>query len=151
MFFTIPLARLRGNNVTRNILSNPGGPGGSGLKLAHARGALLKRIVGDNFHIVGFDPCGVGGSWSATTCYPNEETRRQLAIPSELSIPGHSGNLWALTANFVLACADDVDEYSSYINTSEIVADVNNIPECVLCSMTRVLRGREASGGELGV
>lgn len=40
------------------ILVNPGGPGGSGVDMVASAGAMLARIVGPQFDIVGFDPRG---------------------------------------------------------------------------------------------
>ncbi|KAJ6510771.1 Alpha/Beta hydrolase protein, partial [Mycena sanguinolenta] len=44
------------------VLINPGGPGGSGVDMVAAAGALLSRIIGPEFDIVGFDPRGVSRS-----------------------------------------------------------------------------------------
>jgi hypothetical protein len=40
------------------ILINPGGPGGSGVDMIIAFGALLSNIVGPEFDFIGFDPRG---------------------------------------------------------------------------------------------
>ncbi|HEY3468689.1 MAG TPA: alpha/beta hydrolase [Amycolatopsis sp.] len=52
------------------MLTNPGGPGGSGLLLA-TRGSRVPNHAGDAYDWVGFDPRGVGASKPALSCDPN--------------------------------------------------------------------------------
>ncbi|HKS46898.1 MAG TPA: alpha/beta hydrolase [Amycolatopsis sp.] len=52
------------------MLTNPGGPGGSGLYLA-TRGSRLPNHAGDAHDWIGFDPRGVGSSKPAISCDPN--------------------------------------------------------------------------------
>lgn len=57
--FTLPLIRIRGASATKNLLVNPGGPGASGVNYVYRAGKKLKTVVGENYHILGFDPRGV--------------------------------------------------------------------------------------------
>ena len=52
------------------MLTNPGGPGGSGLALA-AQGQFVPNNVGDAYDWIGFDPRGVGSSVPALSCDGN--------------------------------------------------------------------------------
>ena len=52
------------------MLTNPGGPGGSGLSLA-TRGSHVPNHAGDTYDWIGFDPRGVGTSKPALSCDPN--------------------------------------------------------------------------------
>ncbi len=57
-----------------SLVTNPGGPGGSGLFAA----AMTSKIYADSplterFDLVGFDPRGVGASRPAVDCYSDEE------------------------------------------------------------------------------
>ncbi|GAB3871482.1 alpha/beta hydrolase [Kibdelosporangium lantanae] len=52
------------------MLTNPGGPGGSGLLLS-TRGSRVPNHVGDAYDWIGFDPRGVGASKPALSCDPN--------------------------------------------------------------------------------
>ncbi|KAK4119130.1 alpha/beta-hydrolase [Parathielavia appendiculata] len=129
-FFTIPLIRLRSPNATqttRNLLLNPGGPGASGTELVYRRGAQVAAIVGDGFHLVGFDPRGVNQSTPLATCYPTVEARRELSTVRDKKLVEDSGELWAWTANFVRACADTMGEHGKYVNTPQTAADMNLI------------------------
>lgn len=62
---TVGASRYRGVIVT-----NPGGPGASGLSLA-TLGAQVPRGVGDRYDWIGFDPRGVGASVPALSCIPD--------------------------------------------------------------------------------
>jgi hypothetical protein len=42
------------------IMTNPGGPGGSGVSLIYRSGALISNLVGSHWDIIGFDPRGIG-------------------------------------------------------------------------------------------
>ncbi|KAK4099092.1 alpha/beta-hydrolase [Parathielavia hyrcaniae] len=128
--FTIPLIRLRSPNTTqatRNLLLNPGGPGASGTEFVYRRGAQLAAIVGDGFHLVGFDPRGVNQSTPQATCYPTTEARRELSSVRDRQLVEDSGELWAWTANFVRACADTMGGHGGYVNTPQTAADMNSI------------------------
>jgi pimeloyl-ACP methyl ester carboxylesterase len=132
--FTIPLLRLRSPNPTpstRNLLLNPGGPGGSGTSFIHRSGAQLATIVGDGFHLLGFDPRGVNGSRPLASCYPTPESRRQLSAVRAKKVTEDSGELWAWTDNFVRACAETMGDYAGYVNTPQTAADMNSILDAV--------------------
>ena len=75
----IKIAVSRIKHTSRNyqgiILTNPGGPGGSGLNLnVFLVGALQAEHLGaaaSSYDWIGFDPRGVGSSVPALTCEPN--------------------------------------------------------------------------------
>ncbi|GAB1317924.1 AB hydrolase-1 domain-containing protein [Madurella fahalii] len=129
--FTIPLLRMRSKNTTStaiaNILLNPGGPGASGTALVHSRGAQLSTILGDSFHVVGFDPRGINQSVPLADCYPSDEARQELSRVRAKKVVEDSGELWAWTGNFVRACADTMGPYAAHINTPQTAADMNAI------------------------
>lgn len=125
--FKIPIVRLRSEKATKNLLLNPGGPGGSGFSLIQRRGEQLSTIVGDGFHLVSFDPRGVNSSSPQATCYPDEETRKRTEDVSEANIIHESAKIYAWTQNFVRACEDTMGEHGKYINTPQTAADMNSI------------------------
>jgi len=134
--FLIPLIRLRSANPTpstRNLLLNPGGPGGSGTAFMYQRGAALAAIVGDGFHLLSFDPRGVNRSEPRASCYRHDESLRgELSQVRAKKPVEDSGELWAWTSNFVRACADAMGpRYASYINTPQTAADMNSILNAV--------------------
>ncbi|MFC9250970.1 alpha/beta hydrolase [Amycolatopsis thailandensis] len=76
----IPLAKLPAADQSRRIgslLTNPGGPGSSGVKVLKSGGhffALDRPEMSEvlqRFDIIGFDPRGVGGSSPAVACPAN--------------------------------------------------------------------------------
>ncbi|KAH8156231.1 hypothetical protein CIB48_g12016 [Xylaria polymorpha] len=125
--FTIPLIRLRGHHATQNLLLNPGGPGGSGIWFMHRLGEQLSTIVGEDFHLVGFDPRGVNGSRPLATCYPDEETRRALGPVRDQRVLDDSAEVYAWSKNYVRACAETMGEHGKYLNTPQTAADMNSI------------------------
>jgi pimeloyl-ACP methyl ester carboxylesterase len=130
--FELSLVRLRSPNATaRNLLLNPGGPGGSGTEFVHRRGELLSTIAGDGFHLLGFDPRGVNQSLPLATCYPTAEARQELSAVRDKKLLEDSGELWAWTSNFVRACADTMGEHGKYVNTPQTAADMNAILDAV--------------------
>ena len=129
--FSIPLIRLRGKNATQNLLLNPGGPGGSGIEFVYRRGEQLNAIVGEGFHLLGFDPRGVNGSRPQAACYPDGETRRKLSSLRDSKPLEDSPEIFAWTKNFVQACADTMGEHGKYINTPQTAADMNSILDAV--------------------
>ncbi|KAM7206556.1 Alpha/Beta hydrolase fold [Naviculisporaceae sp. PSN 640] len=129
--FKVPLIRLRGQNATKSILLNPGGPGGSGLNFVHRRGAQLSTIVGEGFHLLSFDPRGVNQSLPLADCYPTAETRQALSPVRAKKLVEDSGELWAWSTNHVRACADNLGEYAAYVNTPQTAADMNSILDAI--------------------
>jgi pimeloyl-ACP methyl ester carboxylesterase len=75
----IAVSRIKHTSSPQNyqgiILTNPGGPGGSGLNLnVFLVGALQAEHLGaaaSSYDWIGFDPRGVGSSVPALTCEPN--------------------------------------------------------------------------------
>ncbi|KAI1749575.1 alpha/beta-hydrolase [Xylaria castorea] len=125
--FTIPLIRLRGHHATQNLLLNPGGPGGSGIWFMHRLGEQLSTIVGEDFHLVAFDPRGVNGSRPLAICYPDEETRRKLGPVRDQRVLEDSAELYAWSKNYVRACAETMGDHGKYLNTPQTAADMNSI------------------------
>ncbi|KAG2414402.1 hypothetical protein HFD88_003593 [Aspergillus terreus] len=125
--FTIPLIRIRGSNATQNLLTNPGGPGMSGVEFFYRIGDQMKAFVGEGFHLVSFDPRGVNSSTPAASCYPDDDTRRESSRVSYHDILNDSPEVYAWAQNFAKACPDTMDEYGKYINTPQTAADMNSI------------------------
>lgn len=130
--FNIPLVRLRGrNNATRNLVMNPGGPGGSGFALMYGDGPELSALVDERFHILSFDPRGVNSSRPLASCYPDQATRDAMANPNDGDPERDSPGRYAWTTNYVRACADTLGEHGRYVNTPQTAADMNSILDAV--------------------
>ncbi|KAH7035856.1 Alpha/Beta hydrolase protein [Microdochium trichocladiopsis] len=133
--FSIPLIRLRGRNATKNILFNPGGPGGSGVQSLYTRGDNLHGLIGDGFHIIGFDPRGINGSRPSASCSPVSHKGDATQESNPLIHKGmrHSDfpEVQAWAANFAQACVDTMGDYAGYVNTPQVAADMNSILDAV--------------------
>lgn len=129
--FSIPLIRLRGKNATQNLVVNPGGPGGSGFSFMYRRGEQLNRIVGENYHILSFDPRGVNSSQPRASCYPTAAMREKHALDLDDDLVGDSAKRYAWTQNYVKTCEENMGEHGKYINTPQTAADMNSILDAV--------------------
>ncbi|KAF7544950.1 hypothetical protein G7Z17_g9554 [Cylindrodendrum hubeiense] len=129
--FQIPLIRLRGKNATQNLVVNPGGPGGSGFEFLYRRGEQLNRIVGENFHILSFDPRGVNSSQPSASCYPTAAVREKQSMALDGDLVRDSAERFAWTQNYVKTCEENMGEHGRYINTPQTAADMNSILDAV--------------------
>lgn len=129
--FSIPLIRRRGrDDATANILLNPGGPGGSGIDFMQRKGAELHKIVGDGFHLLSFDPRGIGASRPQALCFPDNDRRLELT-PKLSGDPDLDAAFWGDIGNFVRACGDNMGEHGPHVNTPQTAADMNSILDAV--------------------
>ncbi|PBK80031.1 hypothetical protein ARMGADRAFT_1172101 [Armillaria gallica] len=59
------------------VLMNPGGPGASGVAILASIGSLLASVVGNQYNIISFDPCGVGNSTPRAEFFLSKEEHYQ--------------------------------------------------------------------------
>lgn len=65
-----------GAKSERTLVLEPGGPGGSGTRMAWTSGELLtERFTFSQFDALGWDPRGVNASQPAISCYPYDADR----------------------------------------------------------------------------
>jgi pimeloyl-ACP methyl ester carboxylesterase len=93
---TVPDAQYQGV-----VLTNPGGPGGSGLFLSRL-GQSVPNGVGDKYDWIGFDPRGVGASRPALSCDPNYAGYDRPAYDPE--VPGAERAWLARSKAYAAAC-----------------------------------------------
>ena len=72
-------ARKPGERIG-SLLSNPGGPGGSGIEFLRGWGRSLDGDIRDRFDLVSFDPRGVGES---TPLLCHDDIQRLIALEPE--------------------------------------------------------------------
>lgn len=77
---TVPLIKYPATSKPYKgmVLSNPGGPGVSGITYALAEAAKNSQWVGTNYDFVSWDPRGVGYSTPSATCQAPQLGARQL-------------------------------------------------------------------------
>ncbi|KAK2595281.1 hypothetical protein QQS21_006996 [Conoideocrella luteorostrata] len=129
--FEIPLIRLRGKNATENMVLNPGGPGGGGIGFVREFGKQLNVIVGENYHLLSFDPRGVNSSRPLAACYPDEETKTKFHFYRDGDLVRDSPRRYAWSTNYAKACAENMGEHGKYMNTPQTAADMNSILDAI--------------------
>ncbi|MFE3742703.1 alpha/beta hydrolase [Streptomyces sp. NPDC059134] len=81
----IAISRLASENPSKRrgvLLTNPGGPGGTGLDFpAVLAGAKLPQEVLDSYDVIGFDPRGIGRSEPVTCDLTQEQQERGNFAP----------------------------------------------------------------------
>lgn len=109
-------------------LTNPGGPGGSGVRLSRL-GGWIPNGVGDRFDWIGFDPRGVGQSKPALTCsktFPGGDDR-----PNYVPHRAADKRYWKTkTAKYAAACGRSYAAKIGLLNhlkTKDSVADMESI------------------------
>jgi pimeloyl-ACP methyl ester carboxylesterase len=107
------------------LLVNPGGPGGSGLRLAGFVASALPKNVAAQYDVVGFDPRGVGKSSPALDCQPGHATPvRPDSLPTTPAL--EEANL-ARAKAFTAACFRRHADVLPYIDTVSAVRDMDTI------------------------
>jgi pimeloyl-ACP methyl ester carboxylesterase len=107
------------------MMTNPGGPGGSGLGLA-LRGSRVPNHVGDTYDWIGFDPRGVGASKPAISCIPDYMDYNR---PSYLPYTPQIEQTWLKRArDYANACLRNNDpDLLANMKTTDTVADMESI------------------------
>lgn len=126
------------------LLTNPGGPGDSGVYQVLAGGPHIQTIIspaegedGKFFDIIGFDPRAVNNTTPHLTCFPDgpAETRWLTNKPSDRLLDINERALnenWARTQALGMSCAADRGNSTNvvrYANTAQVVEDVVAIIE----------------------
>ncbi|MFF5447054.1 alpha/beta hydrolase [Streptomyces sp. NPDC012888] len=99
-----------------SLLTNPGGPGGSGLAFVYASAADFSPEVRARYDIVGMDPRGIGKS-SPVRCLSEQEGAR-LAKEA-----GEDVGMWA--RGFAQACAARSGRLLPFVGTDNTARDLD--------------------------
>lgn len=131
------------------IITNPGGPGGSGVDFVRRRARLLQQMTEGKKHyeILGFDPRGVANTWPRVDCFggglQDEDGGDLLARDAyELELRGTSGldasdnalrRSLALYDGFGALChsQDLDDDILAYVSTASVARDIVEIADRV--------------------
>lgn len=122
------------------IITNPGGPGGSGVKFVQQQGRLLQQITDGKKHyeIVGFDPRGVAHTTPNADCSHNRFSHESLLLEKkgigalDASESGLKRTL-ALEDAWGRLCenADAGTDIFGYISTASVARDIVEIADRV--------------------
>ncbi len=111
------------------LLVNPGGPGGSGLRLAGFVASALPKEVAAQYDVIGFDPRGVGQSEPALDCKPGHfGPVRPDTLPSTAAL--EKANL-DRARSFAAACGEKYGHLLPYVNTPSAVRDLDAIRQAL--------------------
>lgn len=127
---TLQLSRLRHTSSAGQylgaILSDPGGPGGSGLGMPYT-GTRVPNSVGDRFDWIGWDPRGVGASRPAIHCIPQYfgTDRPPYEAPSQRSY-------WLKkAAGYAQACGRTAGALLQHMTTEDNARDMDVIRQAL--------------------
>ncbi|MHA5052903.1 alpha/beta hydrolase [Streptomyces sp. SD15] len=107
------------------LLVNPGGPGGSGLKMAGFVASSLPKKVAAQYDVIGFDPRGVGASKPALDCKPKHFG--PVRVDSVPSTPAMEKANLDRAESFAKACGKKYANLLPYIDTVSAVHDLDSI------------------------
>jgi pimeloyl-ACP methyl ester carboxylesterase len=116
---TVPAKQYQGV-----MLTNPGGPGGSGLTLS-VLGQFVPNHAGDAYDWIGFDPRGVGSSKPAISCIPGYfHGDRPLYEPFTTQLR----DTWLQRSmNYTAACARKNGPILQHLTTEDSARDMDRI------------------------
>ncbi|GAA4973010.1 alpha/beta hydrolase [Actinoplanes utahensis] len=106
------------------MLTNPGGPGGSGLGLP-VLGEFVPDGAGGYYDWIGFDPRGVGSSVPALTCDPNYAGYNR---PFYVPVTRQLEKTWLAKAKgYAEACDSAGGALLDHLKTTDTVADMESL------------------------
>lgn len=122
------------------ILTNPGGPGGSGVAFIQGSGRRLQGLVDKpgrrRYDIVSFDPRGIANSWPRADCFPGDPLSRDAVMlegrghgaldSSRLSVPYALGLFEGFGRRCLRAEADGLNggDIMGYMSTPSVARDM---------------------------
>lgn len=121
-------------NRIGSVVTNPGGPGASGVENAAYLGAFgLAKDLNTQFDIVGFDPRGVGSSTPEIRCQTDAERDASRAAEVRTRTPAEIAAVDALTQQFAQGCLamsgppDGIDgaDFLANVGTPNVARDMD--------------------------
>lgn len=116
------------------LLSNPGGPGGSGIDSLRGQAKLQRYMVDTpgkkHFELVSFDPRGVKFSSPHVDCYPHNKLARLAATLQGRGTGGLNGGPASLPYGLGLSaihadrCVDYNGDLLQYVGTTSVARDM---------------------------
>lgn len=111
-----------------SLLTNPGGPGASGVDFVRAWAGQLSSEVTDRFDVVGFDPRGIGQS-APIVCHDN--LQEYVAADPTPDSQQEWDRLVAVTRTFADSCAQKYGDILPYLGTKNVARDLDRIRAAV--------------------
>lgn len=117
-----------------SILSNPGGPGGSGVRFLLAAAGQVQRMIDipgkKHYEIVSFDPRGIGHTVPSLDCFNGNRLARDAAALSSIAVGSVDSSDAALVYIFNQIqqagkyCAKVMVDVLPYVNTPSVARDM---------------------------
>ena len=107
-----------------SLVTDPGGPGGSGVQFARAWAGSLAPEITDRFDIVGFDPRGVGAS-SPVVCH--DSLQAYIAADPSPDSQAEWDQLVKVNKDFADACAQKYGDFLQHLGTKDVARDLERI------------------------
>jgi pimeloyl-ACP methyl ester carboxylesterase len=115
-----------------SLITNPGGPGESGVEGAISLSSSVPESVRERFDLVGFDPRGVANSTPTVWCNSDEDNDRLRADPQVDYSPEGVEYIENETKAFVQRCVDKMgEEFLANVGTANVVKDLDAIREAL--------------------
>ncbi len=112
-----------------SILTDPGGPGASGVNFARAWARSLPAEIRARFDIVGFDPRGIGGSTPALVCH---RTLQQLvAADPDPQTSAAWDEVFAVSRAFADDCAQQYPDLLPHLGSMDVTRDMERIRQAL--------------------
>src|SRR5689334_6126237 len=132
---SIAVARVAATDPSNRIgslITNPGGPGGSGVDGLPLMYAALPASLAARFDVVGFDPRGVGQS-TPVRCFATvaERTAFFAAIPSVPVGPDEVAARERAAADLARRCGERNAPILPHLSTANVARDMDRLRQAV--------------------
>jgi pimeloyl-ACP methyl ester carboxylesterase len=109
-----------------SLVTNPGGPGGSGVDFVRNSGASVFSRLQERFDIVSFDPRGVGES-SPISCLSGSEMDELISLDPTPDTGGERDALIEGAREFVMGCERESGDILPFLSTDAVARDLDLI------------------------
>jgi pimeloyl-ACP methyl ester carboxylesterase len=115
-----------------SLFLNPGGPGGSGLRMPVAAPRIFEAEVLDRFDTIGFDPRGVGASGPVRCFTTAEDSEKVFGAQRSVPLTGAeiSGSL-AAYRDYGRFCHKNAGALLAHMSTKDVVRDLDMLRAAV--------------------
>ncbi|HEY0216947.1 MAG TPA: alpha/beta hydrolase [Cellulomonas sp.] len=107
-----------------SLLTNPGGPGGSGLDTLEYFATGFGADVVAQYDLIGFDPRGVGSS-TPVTCLDDQALEEYFATDVDVTTDEGMAQARAMDAELAAACLESTGALLEHVDTASATKDMD--------------------------